>query len=231
MSLFARLNEYGRRRIIQVLGALGLVVALYLLGAGRFDVPWLWVYAALGLISAILGGAYVLLHNPEAINERGRPAEKQPGWDRALVAVYGLLSIGIYFVAGLDVRFGWSQVATWLHVLGLVLLPFATALTYAAMAHNKFLSVYVQVSQERGHQVASGGPYRYVRHPMYVSLVLTWPGVGLLLGSWPAFWMGLLAAMIIILRTALEDRKLQMELPGYAEYAREVRYRLLPGVW
>lgn len=99
------------------------------------------------------------------------------------------------------------------------------------MAHNKFLSMVVQVAQERGHQVATQGPYRYVRPPMYLSLVLSWPALSLLLGSYWALIPGFLASIIIIIRTSLEDRTLQAELPGYADYARQVRFRLLPGIW
>ncbi len=138
--------------------------------------------------------------------------------------------------AGLDARFDWSgtyfsSVPLWLHLLS-VLFSFASSvLTYAAMAHNKFLSMYVQVAGDRGHQVATGGPYRYVRHPMYLSLVLSWPALALLLGSYYALIPGLLASLIIIIRTGLEDRTLQSELPGYTDYASQVHYRLLPGVW
>lgn len=225
------MNAYGRKRILQVVITLAIAVAIYLVAAGRLDVVWIWVYAGIGLAGILLGGLYVLRHNPEAINERGRPPEKQPKWDRIFMLVYSIAFISIYILAGLDARFGWSDMPLWLHLLGALGTAASAALTYAAMAHNKFLSMYVQVAEDRGHAVATGGPYRYVRHPMYASLIIGWPALGLLLGSWAALAAGCLAAAMIVIRTALEDRKLLAELPGYSDYARQVKYRLVPGVW
>lgn len=225
------LNKYGRRRIAQVLIHLVIVVAVYLIAAGRLDLPWVWVYMGLATLSVLVGGFYVMHKNPETINERGRPAEKQPKWDKILISVYFILFAGVYIVAGLDARFGWSQVPFWLHSLGVAVTALGSVITYAAMAHNKFLSMYVQVAEDREHQVATSGPYRFVRHPMYVSIILSWPALALLLGSWWALFTGTLASGLIILRTALEDRKLLKELPGYSEYSKQVRYRLLPGIW
>jgi protein-S-isoprenylcysteine O-methyltransferase Ste14 len=225
------LDAYGRKRIIQVLSTLIIAVAVIFIAAGRLSFVWGWVYLGVAVISLFFGAIYVLKHNPQAINERGRPAEGQKNWDKTLMLIYTPLFIAVYVVSGLDARFGWSAVPLWLHLVGVVLSLAGSALTYAAMAHNKFLSMYVQVAQERGHRVATEGPYRYIRHPMYLSLVLSWPALALLLGSYWALIPGLSAAAIIVIRTVLEDRTLQAELPGYTEYARQVRYRLIPGIW
>jgi protein-S-isoprenylcysteine O-methyltransferase Ste14 len=225
------LDAYGRRRIGQVLATLVLALIVIFIAAGRLNFLWGWVYLGVSLLSLILGAAYVLKHNPQAINERGRPAEGQKGWDKILMALYFPLFILVYVISGLDARFAWSAVPLWLHLVGVVLVLAGSALTYGAMAHNKFLSMYVQVAQERGHQVATEGPYRYIRHPMYLSLVLSWPALALLLGSYWALLPGSLASALIIIRTFLEDRTLIKELPGYADYAHHVRYRLLPGIW
>lgn len=230
-SLSRNLNEFGRRRIAQVLIFLFISVAIYLFAAGRLDLPWIWVYMCLAILSVFLGGLYVMRYNPEAINERGRPAEKQPKWDKILISVYFIFYAGVYIVAGLDARFGWSQVPLWLHLLGFIVTALGSTITYAAMAHNKFLSMYVQVAEDRGHQVATQGPYRYVRHPMYISVIISWPALAFLLDSWWALVVGGIASGLIILRTALEDRKLLRELHGYSDYAKHVRYRLLPRIW
>ena len=225
------LDAYGRRRIRQVLLMLGIYTVLIFISAGGLDFIWGWVYFGLAGLSLLLGALYVLRHNPQAINERGRPAEGQKRWDKIIIAIYAPLAISVYIISGLDYRFGWSTLPFWVHLLGVALTLVGSILTYAAMAHNPFLSMYVQVAQERGHQVASGGPYHYVRHPMYLSLVLSWPALAFLLGSTWAMIPGLLASLLIVIRTALEDRTLLNELPGYTEYARQVRYRLLPGLW
>jgi len=99
------------------------------------------------------------------------------------------------------------------------------------MTANAFLSTVVRIQAERGHYVVTTGPYAYVRHPMYAGMVLTFWGVPLLLGSWWALLPGSLNALLFVIRTALEDRTLQAELPGYADYVRKVRRRLVPGVW
>lgn len=227
----AGLDAYGRRRILQVILTLAIAVVLVFIAAGSITFLWGWIYLGTSAVALIFGAAYVLKRNPQAINERGRPAEGQKGWDKVLMAIYIPLFLGVYILSGLDARFGWSQVPLWLHLLGVTFTLASSALTYAAMAHNKYLALYVQVSQERGHQVATSGPYRYVRHPMYLSLIFSWPALALLFGSYWALVPGILASGLIVLRTALEDRTLQAELPGYSDYARQVRYRLLPGVW
>lgn len=225
------LDHYGRRRIIQVSLTLAIATAVIFISAGRLTFLWGWAYLGLALVSLIFGAIYVLRHNPQAINERGRPAESQKSWDKTLMSVYASLFVGVYVLSGLDIRFSWSVVPFWLHGVGALVTLFSSALTYGAMAHNKFLSLYVQVAQERGHQVATSGPYQYVRHPMYLSLVLSWPALALLLGSYWALLPALLASGIIVVRTVFEDRTLLEELPGYSDYARQVRYRLIPGLW
>lgn len=226
-----RLDEYGRRRLIQVSMTMIIMLVVIFTFAGHISYLWGWVYFGISILSLVLGGAYVLKHNPQAINERGRPAKDQKSWDKIIVGTYSLLFVSVYIISGLDFRFGWSSIPLWLHILGATLTLFSSGITYAAMAHNKFLSLYVQVAQERGHLVASSGPYRFIRHPMYNSLVLGWPSLAFLLGSYWALIPGTLASVLIIIRTALEDRTLLAELPGYADYARNVRYRLFPGLW
>jgi protein-S-isoprenylcysteine O-methyltransferase Ste14 len=109
------------------------------------------------------------------------------------------------------------------------------ALGYAlfvwATASNTFFSQIVSIQSERGHTVATGGPYRHLRHPAYAGAILYELAVPILLASWWALIAGGLGALLLIVRTALEDRTLQAELPGYRKSARRVRVRLLPGVW
>jgi protein-S-isoprenylcysteine O-methyltransferase Ste14 len=227
----SRLDAYGRRRLVAVVIVLLFAGVIYFVSAGRVNLPWGWVYLGAALFSLAAGGLYVLRLNPQVINERGRPAENQKSWDKILLRIYNPLFITIYVLAGLDARFGWSQVPLWLHLAGLAVTALSSMITYAAMAHNPFLAQVVQIAESRGHRVATSGPYRWVRHPMYVSIILSWPALALLLGSWWTLIPALLASSLIILRTVLEDRTLLAELPGYSEYAQRVHYRLLPGVW
>jgi protein-S-isoprenylcysteine O-methyltransferase Ste14 len=134
-------------------------------------------------------------------------------------------------VAGLDYRFGWSTVPLWLQIISLIMIVPGMVLPYWAMLVNNYLVVTVRVQQERDHRVVTGGPYHYVRHPMYVGIILSFLFTPLALGSWWALIPGGIAVAAIIARTSMEDKTLREELPGYVAYSEETRYRLLPGVW
>ena len=99
------------------------------------------------------------------------------------------------------------------------------------MASNKYFSTAVRIQMDRGHNVAASGPYSYIRHPGYTGYTVSFLGMALALGSlWAIIPAGLIACLLVV-RTALEDRTLQDELPGYKDYARRVRYRLLTRIW
>jgi protein-S-isoprenylcysteine O-methyltransferase Ste14 len=147
-----------------------------------------------------------------------------------LVAIYGPLVTLV--VAGLDRRWGWRPEVPWVWALiGAALLVLASAFAAYAMLTNRFFSAVVRIQRERGHTVVTAGPYRWVRHPGYAGGVACHLAMPILLGSLWALIPGVLTAGLTVLRTALEDRTLRAELPGYSEYARRTRYRLLPGVW
>ena len=117
------------------------------------------------------------------------------------------------------------------HLAGLVISLLGFGVFLWAMAANAFFAEGVRIQEERGHTVATGGPYRLVRHPGYVGAILSMGATPFLLGSWWALVPAGLGVGGYLLRTALEDRTLQEELPGYREYTHQTRYRLLPGIW
>ena len=96
---------------------------------------------------------------------------------------------------------------------------------------NRFFSSMVRIQTERGHQVISTGPYRWIRHPGYTGALLLYLATPIFLDSRWAFLPALFLTIVLLIRTNLEDKVLQNELEGYREYAKRVRYRLLPGVW
>ncbi len=135
-------------------------------------------------------------------------------------------------VAGLDIRFGWSgDVPLWVQIAGLVGFAVLFGFSVWAISANTFFSRVVRIQRNRGHHVITAGPYQYVRHPSYVASILSWFCTALALGSWWAMLPATLVALQFILHTALEDKTLQEELDDYKEYAAQVRYRLLPGIW
>ncbi|UCC65296.1 MAG: isoprenylcysteine carboxylmethyltransferase family protein, partial [Anaerolineae bacterium] len=144
----------------------------------------------------------------------------------------GMGTMVSWVVAGLDARFEWStSVPLALHIGGLIASVLGWALFMWAMGANAFFSEAVRIQEERGHTVVTNGPYRYVRHPGYVGAILALLATPLLLGSLWALVPAGLAAIGYVVRTGLEDKTLQEELDGYKDYTRQVRYRLLPGVW
>ncbi len=206
--------------------------AIVFAAAGTLN--WLngWVYVIWYLVVSV---AAVFLTDPALLAERShsRRAKGQKGWDKAILGTYGLLMpLVVPIVAGLNVRFDWPpEVAQWLQVAGFVGYALGWAVHLWAMAANRYHALVVRIQSDRGQTVVTGGPYRYVRHPSYVGGILQSLFVGLLLGSMWAIVPAVLGGGLLLLRTALEDRTLQQELAGYREYAEQVRYRLLPGVW
>ena len=218
-----------RKRMLQVVVQFLVLAAILFISSGRLDWVWAWVYLGVGVgILAI----NVLVMSPELIAERGEIKEDIKGWDRVLTSLIGIPALGTPIVAGLDERFGWSpQLAVAIQVVALILFALAQLLFTWAMVSNKFFSTCVRIQMDRDHTVASGGPYRYVRHPGYVGYIIFSLAVPLALGSlWALIPAGLVMCLMVV-RTALEDRTLQDELEGYKDYAAQVRYRLLPGIW
>jgi protein-S-isoprenylcysteine O-methyltransferase Ste14 len=135
-------------------------------------------------------------------------------------------------LAGLDHRYGWSPAfPTWVSILGLFLIAAGYAFGAWALAENRFFSSVVRIQADRGHVVCDSGPYRIVRHPGYAGNGLPMPGMVLAFSSLWTILPAAAALIIIVIRTALEDRTLQEELPGYGDYARRVRYRLVPWIY
>lgn len=218
--------------IREILGS--LFTAAILFGtAGRLDWVMGWVVVGVYLVWTAATALTVIPTNPEMLLERTRPKEGTKKWDMALLGIVGVAEIAKYVVAGLDQRWGWSPqmpLALQFAAVVVAVLAYDVILVWA-MAANAFFAQTVRIQEERGHTVATGGPYRYVRHPGYVGSILAQIATPLILGSVWAFIPAGLMALLFVVRTALEDKTLLEELDGYKEYAAKVRYRLLPGVW
>ena len=154
-------------------------------------------------------------------------------WDKVLAPLMALsVSFPLVIVAGLDHRFGWSPVfPLWLIVLGFLLISLGYAFAAWAFIENRFFSSVVRIQVDRGHVVCDSGPYRYVRHPGYAGSMLALPGMVLALSSMWTLIPSAVALIIAVIRTMLEDQTLHDGLPGYCDYARRVRYRLIPGIY
>lgn len=222
------------KRLGQVFVAVAALAAMLFLSSGRLDWTMAWVYV--GAFAAVLTALTVYQEwaNPELVEERSefKPREGVQTWDVILSAVARVSLLASYVIAGLDVRFGWKpEIPPALQYAAFALALLGADLIVWAMAANRYAAVYARVQQERGHTVATTGPYCFVRHPFYVGVIAFALLIPLALGSLWALTSGGLAVLLFIVKAAAEDRLLQAELPGYAEYAQRVRYRLLPGVW
>jgi len=217
--------------IREVFGVFSVALALFI-PAGRLD--WVMGWALVGIYAAwVTANALVLIPRcPELLAERAARRKDAKTWDVIILSIIGLTTIAKYIVAGLDIRFGWTpSMPVLLQIAALTVAVLGYALGTWSMAANAFFSTVVRIQEDRGHAVATSGPYRYVRHPGYSGSIAFELATPIMLGSLWALIPGVLAALLLLLRTALEDEMLRKELDGYNEYAEQVRHRLLPGVW
>lgn len=217
------------KRWRQVIGQFLFIYAVLFITSGRLDWVWLWAYVGMGICLLAFNSRVV---PREVAAERGQPGEGVKPWDRTLAGLGALATLGVLILSGLDERFGWSPpLGTAVHLFGLVLLVLGQLLFTWSMVSNPFFSTLVRIQMDRGQTVASGGPYRYVRHPGYVGYITFTLATPLIFGSLWALVPAVITCVLLVIRTALEDRTLRDELEGYKEYSQRVRYRLLPGIW
>jgi protein-S-isoprenylcysteine O-methyltransferase Ste14 len=220
--------------ILQLLFLIVLMPFLPLLISWHWDWWEAWAYGILSILGFVVSRVLAARRHPDLITERARilQHEDTKSWDKTLAPLMGVGGGLVLLVAGLDARLGWSpDFSLPVKILALALILGGYALGSYALIENRFFSAVVRIQTERGHQVVSSGPYRWMRHPGYAGALLTYVGTPLLLDSTWACLPTLVIMVLIVIRTALEDGFLQDALEGYRDYARRVRYRLLPGVW
>lgn len=205
-----------------------IVTAVLFGAAGRWDMPALWAFTAIG--SA--GSLACLLGLPAG--EMIRRHKRGPGdAGRGTTALLRLTGPGgIVFAAADSGRLGWSgPVPLALRGAGLVLFAGSLALALRAIVVNRWFTDQLRVQHDKGHRVVTSGPYRLVRHPAYAGMLVLHPAAALAIGSWWALVDSAAFMAVILRRTAIEDDMLLRELDGYAQYAARVRSRLVPGLW
>ena len=215
-----------------------LLVPLLLLLCG-WDVDWweAWIFSLLFVAAGLLGRIWAERRHPGLLAERQRvrfedTTDVKP-WDKVLAPLMAIsLSFPLVIVAGLDHHYGWSpEFPIGLKILGLIAIAAGYLFGVWAIAENRFFSSMVRIQTDRGHSVCDSGPYRFVRHPGYAGNILPLPGIVLALGSVWTLIPAAVALIILIVRTELEDKTLQEELPGYRGYVEVVRYRLIPEIY
>ena len=219
-------------RVLRIIvGVVGFPAAL-LLPAGRVDWLEAWAFLIVFFMAGVSLRVWVARRNPGLLKERLCRKPDTEKWDTILMVFYPCLLLAMLVVSALDSgRFGWSSMPTGVRIFGWIGLGGALSMVWWVMSVNPFASRWVRIQADRGHEVITVGPYRYVRHPMYVGAIIFVICVPIVLGSWWGLLPGAAVGFMFVLRTALEDKTLLAKLPGYQDYASRVRYRLLPKIW
>jgi protein-S-isoprenylcysteine O-methyltransferase Ste14 len=227
-------RTFSARVVVQLLIFVVVIPFLPLLISGRWDWWEAWVYAIIYILGFVLSRMLAARRHPDLLAERARFTQHEDAkpWDKWLAPSVGLGGGLIPLVAGLDALFDWSPTfGLPVKILALAIILAGYALGSYALIENRFFSGMVRIQTDRGHHVVSSGPYRWLRHPGYAGALLAYLATPFFLDSLWAFLPAVLLTILLVIRTALEDRTLQDELTGYYDYARRVRFRLLPGVW
>ena len=222
------------RVVVPMLFFVVVVPFLPLLISWRWDWWEAWAYAIIGILGFAISRVLAARRHPDLLAERARflQHENAKPWDKLVAPLVGLGGGLVPLVAGLDALFDWSPTFSLpVKIVSLAIILAGYALGSYALIENRFFSGMVYIQTDRGHQVVSSGPYRWMRHPGYAGALLTYLATPLFLDSRWGFLPAVFLAILLVIRTGLEDRVLQDELAGYCDYVRRVRYRLLPGVW
>ncbi len=220
------------KRAVQIIVTFVVWSGLLFLAAGTWDWPRAWLMLGLNLAALVVNFYLVWRFNPRIAETRSKVRAGTKGWDKVLIPIYGLLYLGYPVVAGLDaVRFGWTSLPVFWIYPGILFYIVGSALILWVLLANPFLETTVRIQTERGHHVVTTGPYALVRHPMYSGSILQYLSFPLILGSAWSLLPALAVVAVVLIRTVLEDKTLYNELPGYADYTRQTRRRLFPGVW
>ena len=218
--LFSALTKY-------IMGLL-LVGALLFVPAGTLSYVNGWLFIGLLFVPMLILGAVLFIKSPELLKKRLDAKEKE-NTQKGVVALSALLFLAGFIVAGLDHRFGWTQVPRWCVILSSVILLVSYALYAEVMRENAYLSRTIKVQEDQ--KVIDKGLYSIVRHPMYAVTIWLFLSIPVILGSWWALLCFLPYVAVIVIRITNEEKVLEAGLEGYSDYKKRVKYRLFPFIW
>lgn len=223
------------RQWIRLVAVYLLIPLILLVCGGDFDWWQAWVYSLLIVTAGIGGRLWAEQRHPGLTAERQNIEiiKEAKAWDKVLAPLMAVsISYPMVIIAGLDHRYHWSpEFSLGLSAIGFILIAFGYAFAVWSLVENRFFFSVVTIQTDRGHAVCDSGPYRFVRHPGYAGNIVALFGIVLALGSLWALIPAMVAFIISVIRTQLEDQALQEELPGYCDYAQRVRYRLMVGIY
>jgi protein-S-isoprenylcysteine O-methyltransferase Ste14 len=227
----ANISTFYVRGVLANLMTLAILLACLFIPAGTFNYWQAWAFVAVFEVCAQALGIYFLVHDPKLVERRMNvgPAAEQRSAQKLISALFILGFAGFVVVPAFDHRFGWSPVAPIVSVIANAMIVVSFWLFFVVMKSNSFAASTIQV--EEGQPVVSTGPYAYVRHPMYSGALLLLVAMPLALGSWWSLLLIVPFFPVLVWRILDEELFLRERLPGYDEYLRRVRYRLVPRLW
>lgn len=227
-----KLKKSGFNYLIRVAFQIIIGIILFFVTAGKITYHRGWIYFVTYSFSTIIGLIYLSKYNPEVLNERAKDRKNTEQWDKILLGLYVLLAFfAIYIIAGLDIRFNWSYIPMFYTYPSLVITILASILGVWAMSSNANFEATSRIQNDRIQDVCTSGPYKLVRHPGYLAIILWAIAIPFIFGSLYMLIPSLLIIVVIVIRTGLEDKMLIEKLAGYMEYSCKTKYRLLPFIW
>lgn len=225
------MHDLLRRTLIAALWSQAILAALIFLPAWSLRYWQGWLYWWVFLVCTLTSGLYFLRHDPALVERRmkGGPAAEQRTVQKAILTIAFVSACALIVLSAFDHRFGWSRVPAALAIAGDGLVILSFFIFFVVFRENSFASSTIEINA--GQTVIATGPYALVRHPMYAGALLLIFGTPLALASWWGFVPAVLLAGVIVWRLLDEEEFLSHDLPGYNDYRRNVRWRLLPGVW
>jgi len=227
-----KINKSGKKYISITVIMLAFQAILLFVAAGNFNIFRYWIFIIINFIYTIIALILLYKKNPDLINERAKKKDDIKSWDNYLVKLHNLsLILVLPIVAGLDFRFNWSYINMSFIIPGLIIYGISNVLVLSSMLANTHFETNIRLQTDRNHKVITGFPYNIVRHPGYLGTMVWALAIPLVLGSLFAYIPAIIAIVILILRTYLEDKVLMNELGRYKEYTLKTKYRILPLIW
>lgn len=228
-----QLTKSGRKAFLAPIRWIIVTGLIFFLSSGEISILRAWIYSGIYAIGGLIIGIVLLKKTPKLLNDRGKMQEGTKQVDKYIILTYFIVAIVITpLVAGIDRRFNLIEILPFFYLyIGIILYIFSAVFSTWPMLHNPFFEGTVRIQKEKNHSVINTGPYKIVRHPGYLGMLLGSISLPLALGSVLAFIPLFIMIILIFVRTYYEDTTLQKELTGYTEYCKEVKYRLIPFIW
>lgn len=228
-----KLTKHGIKTFLAPINWIIVTGLVFFISAGGITHLRAWIYMGIYAIGGLIIGMILLKKSPKLLNDRGKMQEGNKQLDKIIILAYFLFAIVITpLVAGIDKRFNVTEEQPFFYLyIGIILYLFSAIFSIWPMLHNPFFEGMVRIQKNKNHRVINTGPYKIVRHPGYIGMLLGSISLPLALGSVLAFIPVLIMALLIFIRTYYEDTTLKRELTGYSEYCKNVKYRLIPYIW